>query len=210
MLDYVGVVAGDVIMNPPGTIHALGKGILLYEIQQSSDLTYRLYDWDRNDPDRSLHVERSLDVADLEPLTTHKTSPVELQEAGGSRTFLVACRHFAAELLRVQAHMVERPSGACFHLLTVLQGSGRVRYSTSPKSEVRLSSGGSVLVPAGIQEYRVQAEEYPFVAIKAYVPDLLEDVVIPLRQRRVADDTIAQLGGEPRNSDLFRYIRQDA
>lgn len=209
MLDYVDVATEDVIMNAPGTIHALGKGILLYEIQQSSDLTYRLYDWDRHDPDRPLHIEKSLDVADLEPLTTHQTSPVVLQEPGGSRTFLAACRHFVAELLRVQVQTVERPSGDCFRLLTVLQGSGRLRYGTSPMSEVPLSSGDSVLVPAGIREYQVQAEEHPFVAVNAYVPDLLEDVVVPLRQRGVAEDTIVQLGGEPRNSDLLRYIRRD-
>jgi mannose-6-phosphate isomerase len=202
LMDYVPVTAGDVIMNPPGTIHALGVGILLYEIQQSSDLTYRLYDWDRNDPNRPLHIEKSLDVADLQPLEIHKVRPVEMQEPGLIRTLLVACQHFAAELLEVRSHALERPAGACFHILTVLEGSGSVRHGPTPAGQVCLQRGDSVLVPAGIYEYQVQATEEPFTVVKAYVPDLAEDVVHPLRARGISEDAIVQLGGDSRRSDL--------
>src|SRR5690606_23926458 len=63
------VDAGDVVVNPAGMVHAVGAGVMLFEIQQASDLTYRLYDYDRRDAEgrpRDLHIEKSLDVANLE------------------------------------------------------------------------------------------------------------------------------------------------
>ncbi len=198
MLQYVEVSAGDVVYNPAGTIHALGSGIFLYELQQSSDLTYRLYDWDRRDPNRPLHVEKALDVADLEPYPEHKIRPVEMAGDGGQRKMLCASEHFAAELLRVESSLRERTGGACFHILTAFEGSGRVQG-------VELCCGESLLIPAAIDEYRIEADE-PLLAIKAWVPDLMADVVEPLRQQGVPDEVIAQLGGIARHSDLARLL----
>lgn len=197
-LTTVEVAAGDVVYNPPGTIHALGGGLLLYELQQSSDLTYRFYDWNRDDPNRPLHITKSLDVADLVPYPAHTIQPITLPERGGTRTYLCACRHFAAELLRVESRLNEQPAGERFHILTILEGAGQVQ-------DVPLSCGESVVVPAGIHEYQVRAEE-PLLLVKAYVPDLLADVVKPLRARGIPDEAISQLGGNPRHSDLMPLL----
>jgi len=81
LLNFVPVQQGDVIYVPPGTIHALGPGLLVYEVSQRSDLTYRLYDYGRG---RELHLDRALDVARLEPLpvrTRRLGSGVLLDEA---------------------------------------------------------------------------------------------------------------------------------
>ena len=207
-LDFIEVAAGDVILNLPGTIHALGDGILLYELQQSSDLTYRLYDWDRRDPSRPLHIEKSLDVARMEPFGKHKVEPVELSESGGTRAFLCACDYFAAELLRVQSWMVERPRGACFHLLTILGGKGFLRLAGTTGVEIDLNRWESLLVPAAVDEYqlRAAADGEPLVVIKSYVPDLVQDVVRPLRGRGILTEAILQLGGDPAQSDLGRFL----
>jgi mannose-6-phosphate isomerase len=206
-LAHITVSPGDVVFNPPGTIHALGEGLVLYELQQSSDLTYRLYDWDRRDPNRPLHIEKSLDVADLEPYARHKIVPVEIRETGGSRAYLCACRHFAAELLTVHSQLPEQPAGLCFHILTVLRGTGRVQYKANQAGEVSLSCGESLLVPASVHEYELHAtQEEPLVAIKAYVPDLLQDIVMPLRRQGVPDGTIVQLGGTSLHSDIGRLL----
>jgi mannose-6-phosphate isomerase len=199
MLQYVEVKSGDVVYNPAGTIHALGGGIFLYELQQSSDLTYRLYDWDRRDPNRPLHVDKALDMADLEPYPVHKILPIDLEEEGGTRAMLCASEHFAAELLRVESGITERPAGACFHVLTAFEGAGSVQG-------IAFGSGESLLIPAGIDEYEIHATE-PMKLIKAYVPDLLDDVVRPLRKRGIPDDAIAQLGGISRHSDLTPLLR---
>lgn len=206
MLHYVSVAPGDVILNPPGTIHAVGWGILLYELQQSSDLTYRLFDWDRNDPARPLHIQKALDVADLEPLVLHQVRPVALKGEGATRTFLCACQHFAAEMLTVEGRIREQPGGVCFHTLTVLQGRGGLRFGRHPVQAVSLSPGESILVPAGVQEYEIVAQDGRLAAIKAYVPDLVPDVVMPLRAAGIPDHTIIQLGGDPRRSDLARVL----
>ncbi|ADR37619.1 mannose-6-phosphate isomerase, type 1 [Oceanithermus profundus DSM 14977] len=77
LLNFVPVQKGDVIYVPPGTIHALGPGLLVYEVSQRSDLTYRLYDYGRG---RELHLEKALDVARLEPMEAphRKLSPGKL------------------------------------------------------------------------------------------------------------------------------------
>ncbi|MGD8466634.1 MAG: class I mannose-6-phosphate isomerase [Anaerolineae bacterium] len=204
LLESVEVSAGEVFLNVPGTIHAIQAGIMLYELQQSSDLTYRFYDWDRLDPDRPLHIEESLDVADLEPFDTHTIDPIEVAEPGGTRTYLCAYRHFAAELLSVQSTLLERPAGECFHILTALQGAGGVHYRAG--DEFSLTCGESLLVPAAIPEYELRATGDPLVAIKAYVPDLQQDIVAPLQAQGISNVRISQLGGLPRHSDLTAYL----
>jgi mannose-6-phosphate isomerase len=208
VLAHVDVAQGDVILNVPGTIHALGDGILLYELQQSSDLTYRLYDWDRKDPARPLHIVKSLDVANLTPYDGHKIEPIEIRESGGTRTFLCACKYFAAELLTVEFQLVEAPAGVCCHVLTVLQGTGSLRTGLQPGGGIPLEPGESLLVPAGLQEYELDggADGQPLVLIKAYVPDLATDIVDPLRSKGVAKRMIAQLGGDSMHSDLGRIL----
>lgn len=178
-LEFVPVQAGDVVMNPAGTIHSLGKGITLYEIQQSSDLTYRIFDWDRTLPDgtpRELHIKKALDVADHTPLSSHKIRPIQLPEDGGKRTFLGICKYFASELIELSAKSVfgDDTSGTSFHTLTIMSGAGKVIVSEG--SEVEIVSGETLLVPACIDVYSVLATKADLRYIKSYIPDV-EEVV---------------------------------
>ncbi len=96
-LNFVPVKAGDVVYNPAGTVHAIGAGILLFEIQQASDLTYRLYDYGRKDSKRQprdLHLDKALEVADLTPGEHAKLEPKPL---GDGKTQLIHTEHFATE-----------------------------------------------------------------------------------------------------------------
>ena len=207
-MQEVEVRPGDVVMNTPGTVHALGKGMLIYELQQSSDLTYRLYDWDRQSEGapRPLHIEPSIAVADLAPFTQHKTQPVVLAEAGVTRTVFAACRYFAAEMLSIPgaAHSPQATTGATFHVLTALSGQGTITCGAG--AVTTLSAGESALVPANLGPYRVEARSDPFVVIKAYVPDLMDDIVRPLRAYGISGEQIAQLGGDARRSDLRSLV----
>jgi hypothetical protein len=108
-------------------------------------------------------------------------------------------------MLRVRSQIQEQPAGCCFHTLTILDGSGSLGYGPSLSNRVPLNRGDSVLVPAGLQEYELLAGQNPLVAIKAYVPDLCQDIVVPLRERGISEATIVQLGGDPRRSDLAQY-----
>jgi len=202
LLGHVPVAAGDCIVNPTGTIHALAPGVLVYEVQQSSDLTYRLYDWDRNNPERPLQVEKSLDVADLRPPAYVKNRPVVLEAPAATRTILCATRHYAVELLTLRSAVQERPAEDCFHILTALQSTSHVRDMSVPGVELDLLPGESILVPAAIERYELWTGEPPAAVIKAYVPDLARDIAGPLLARGIPWDDIVQLGGEPARSDL--------
>ncbi|MGH9668117.1 MAG: hypothetical protein ACRD9L_27170, partial [Bryobacteraceae bacterium] len=98
---------------PAGTVHAIGGGIALCEIQQNSDVTYRLYDYGRP---RELHLDKAVEVADLGP------SPGRLEPHG---EVLVVCDYFIASALRLEGSRTI-PSGSRLHFLIVLEGSGAI------------------------------------------------------------------------------------
>ncbi len=207
LLDYVEVAKGDTIFLPSGTIHALGKGIMVYELQESSDLTYRLYDWDRKEGGvpRELHLDKSLDVAQLEPLSVHKIRAVELPESGYQRHFLCACSYFALEMLEARSPIVQRPAGR-FHIVTALEGTVSLRSTKDESEEVVLQELETALIPAGLAEYTVRPTGERFRVAKSYVPDLQDDIVEPLMKAGVPADDIVQLGGEPGRSELSRLV----
>ena len=91
--------AGDFFFIPSGTVHAIGKGILLLEVQQNSDITYRIYDYDRIGLDgkkRALHFEKALDVIAFQA-TSYKPKPYPVEETGVAKTTLVKCNYFTVE-----------------------------------------------------------------------------------------------------------------
>jgi mannose-6-phosphate isomerase len=106
LLNWVPVKPGDTYFAQAGTVHAIGAGITLCEIQQNSDITYRLYDYGRP---RELHLERGLEVA--------KTTRYD-----GRREYPVACEHFVTELLEL-TEPADCVTG-CDGVLIVLEGSG--------------------------------------------------------------------------------------
>ena len=113
VLNAVKVKPGDVFYIPAGTLHAIGKGILIAEIQQNSDLTYRIYDYGRLGNDgqpRELHVEKAMEVTDLKPAKPPKKShPIKLK-TDATITTLASCPYFVVKSLKL-ADEIE-PSGA--------------------------------------------------------------------------------------------------
>lgn len=204
MFDYVGAAAGDVVINTHGMIHALGPGIRIYELQQSSDITYRLYDWDRPaSAGRELHLQQSADIADYAPVLKHKIDPIEYSTSNGTETqLLCACRYFAATLKTIIDIETSNTRGASPHLLTALSGAGTVR---ADDFMVDIAAGESVLVPATIGQYSVAADA-SLRLITGFIPDLAADVIKPMRAIGCEAGQIAQLGGDPSRSDLARLV----
>jgi mannose-6-phosphate isomerase len=204
MFDYVGAAAGDVVINTHGMIHALGPGIRIYELQQSSDITYRLYDWDRPaSAGRELHLQQSADIADYAPVLKHKIDPIEYSTSNGTETqLLCACRYFAATLKTIIDIETSNTRGASPHLLTALSGAGTVR---ADDFMVDIAAGESVLVPATIGQYSVAADA-SLRLITGFIPDLAADVIKPMRAIGCESGQIAQLGGDPSRSDLARLV----
>lgn len=203
LMDFVELHTGEAVINMPGIIHALGPGLVIYEIQQSSDITYRLYDWDRPaSAGRELHLEQSGDVSDTEPIDQHRIRPLTLQGNGATRTFFAACRYFAAEKVDVRSSYHADTLGASPHLLTVLSGAGVV---VANGISAELTVAQSVVVPAQAGAYSIEPHG-ALSLICSHVPDLQRDVIVPLQNAGYGKRDIAQLGGHLRRSDLHEIL----
>ncbi|MCS6887234.1 MAG: class I mannose-6-phosphate isomerase [Chloroflexus sp.] len=162
------VRAGDLIFVPAGTIHAINAGIMLFEIQQKSDLTYRLYDYNRRDArtgqPRELHIEQALAVSRLEPATTAQLQPLALDE---DRDLLVACSSFALERWRVRGCLNAITDPGSLEIITVIAGTAQLVWGNET---LELRRGAAVLLPAMLGRYRLEASDA--TALRSYIPDL--------------------------------------
>ncbi len=142
ILNKVSVQRGDVFFIPAGTVHAIGAGILICEIQQNSNTTYRVYDYHRRDKDghlRPLHVEKALEVSCLE------RSP-ELPRIGDDGDVLLAeCGYFTVRRLRFDGTGEVTADTSSFISLIVTEGCGTLSYSGG---KLCFSKGDSLFIPA--------------------------------------------------------------
>lgn len=161
---YVSAKAGDTIFMPPGTIHALGPGLLIYEVQQTSDLTYRVYDWGRPQTEkRHLHIEKSLAVADPDADVEVLPCPTL---GNGEQSILARCPYFTLEILHAETRSFEPDTGGeSFHALTVIEGAAQI---TAGDSTEMLQRFETVVVPASAGRYRIVPHGRATL-LKAYV-----------------------------------------
>jgi mannose-6-phosphate isomerase len=146
------VQAGDTIFIPAGTLHALGPGLLIYEVQQTSDLTYRVWDWNRPaSAGRSLHIQQAMVVADPEARSEpHPLRP--MLDTDAQR--LVLCAYFTLDLLTSRAETLALDTkGQSFHALTVVQGAALIEHCDQA---IPLDQYESVVVPACCQAYQIR------------------------------------------------------
>ncbi len=153
--------AGDVYFIPAGTVHALGPGLIVAEIQQSSDTTYRLFDWNRAAEDgraRELHVPEALEVIDFGGAPPAPVAPRRVADGAVAVEELVSCPHFRCERLRLEPGAV-RP-GACegesFEIWGVLAGHATL---AARSRTVRLSAVDWALLPAALGAFEIRSRE---------------------------------------------------
>jgi mannose-6-phosphate isomerase len=141
---------GDSIFIRPGMIHALGPGMLVYEVQQTSDITYRVWDWDRPaTAGRALHIEKTLAVAD--PYAASALIPAETSAAGVRR--LITCDYFALEQLTLGAQPLHLDTeGQTFHALTCIFGEARLE---GQGWQTTLRRFESTVIPAACGTYQI-------------------------------------------------------
>ena len=162
-LQMVPVRKNDLFFIQPGTVHAIGAGCLIAEIQQSSNLTYRLYDYgrtDRNGKKRPLHLEKGLAVANLESMPEPRQPMRLLRYSGGTASELLCrCRYFQVERVLVNTEQRRemaafRPSAESFEIFLFLNGCGTMFCRDSM---LQFFKGDCVFVPAGASEIRLHA-----------------------------------------------------
>jgi mannose-6-phosphate isomerase len=145
--------------------------MVICEVQEYSDLTYRVYDYGRVDTTgkpRELHIEKALEVTKFGSHAEGKVTPLPLPAAGATRSLLVACNFFATERWECSEEAEITVDAARFELVVILEGSGSLSW---PGSAARYHRGECCLVPASQGGIWVQPEA-PTSLIRTYVPDV--------------------------------------
>ncbi len=208
LLNEIDIAAGDVLFIPAGTVHAILGGTLLYEVQETSDATLRLYDWGRVDTDgkpRPLHVDESLRVLETPYHEQHRIPPLPLVTGTPAVSCAVraACRYFVLQEYTFEADSpIELVPRSSFQVLTVVAGETTVSTSGGSCSA---ELGRTVLVPAESKRATLAATAGARILV-SWVPDLAEDVIEPARQSGCPDTAIAALGGHERHNDLLPLL----
>lgn len=167
ILNRENVKSGDVIFIPSGRVHTIGKGILLAEIQQTSDITYRIYDFDRLDADgnsRELHVEQALDAIDFRYYDNYLT---HYQDVINTTITLVDCPYFHTSKLNFQKEINPDYSAIdSFIIYICVEGSALMKYSTG---EMMLQVGDVFLIPAILNNIELRPYQNCQI-LEVYVP----------------------------------------
>ena len=157
LLNSVPVRAGDVFFVEAGLLHAIGRGIIICEIQQNSDTTYRVYDWGRVGSDgkpRELHVEKALDVLKLSGETRRDFSPALISTANGCELYDIAsCEYFKVTKAVQKSTNLLSTTGESFKALTFVSGEGQIK---SKDEEYAFKKGDSFFLSAEEGEYIIE------------------------------------------------------
>jgi mannose-6-phosphate isomerase len=159
---------GEALLIPAGTLHALGPGLLLYEIQQASDTTYRAYDWGRPpSAGRSLHIEESVQVTTTDPACDRARPSVD-GSTGTARA--ISCEYFDLDLLRVSdgAPLPASTHGRVFHIVTVVDGAAEIRCDSET---VKLDRFETALVAGAAGDYSTASPHGSATLLRAAIPD---------------------------------------
>ncbi len=147
------VMKGDVYFIPTGRVHAIGAGVVLAEIQQTSDVTYRIYDWDRQDSEgnyRELHTELALDAIDFSAQEQYKSDYTEVLNKSSN---VVDCEYFTTNVLAVNGNLkINHDKKDSFLIYMCVEGKVSI-------NDTEVNQGETVLIPAALKELQIQSEK---------------------------------------------------
>lgn len=161
-LNKIPVKKGDFFYVQSGLVHAICEGVLIAEIQQNSDTTYRVYDYNRG---REIHVEKALDVIDFS-LKGGNSTGLLAQKDGYDKTYLCLGEYFTIQKYNIKTSAKEKSDEERFYLFTCVEGDGVIKYNGG---EEKILMGDSIFIPATLGEYELVGN---FTLLKSYVPNL--------------------------------------
>jgi mannose-6-phosphate isomerase len=167
ILCYDEVEPGDVFFIPAGRVHAIGKGILLAEIQQTSDVTYRIYDYNRKDSEgntRELHTELALDAIDFSYMEDYKTKYTTEQNKS---TEIVSCEYFTTNLLQF-SEKLEKDYNQLDSFIVYMNIGGRFSIQYEDGEEL-VEQGETVLIPASLETFRLNPLTEEVKTLEVYI-----------------------------------------
>ncbi|MFB4165544.1 mannose-6-phosphate isomerase, class I [Alteribacillus sp. JSM 102045] len=155
LLREVPIQKGDFYYVPSGTIHAIGKGALILETQQSSDTTYRVYDYDRTDQQgnkRKLHLDKSLQVTEVPHHDAEEERTIIYENTDGKIEKLIESRFFKVYNVKVENKIVSPVEGS-YILASVVGGEGTIKTENSTST---LKKGDHFIIPSSIKKYKLE------------------------------------------------------
>ena len=158
-LNKIEVKKGDCFLIDSGLVHAICEGVIIAEIQQNSDVTYRLYDYGRP---REMHIEKSLDVINFSLQCKNLSNNVAENFDGYKKTFLCENEYFHMEKLEIEESYKDSSDVERFHMYTVVDGEGVIE---SKDYKLEIKKGDSIFIPATLGEYVIKGN---VVAIKSW------------------------------------------
>lgn len=162
MMRKLPIKKGEVYYVKSGLIHTVDGEVMVAEIQQNSDLTYRVYDYDRG---RELHIEKALDSIRFE-LEGKKSPGLTAKYKGYAKTWYALSSKFSLELYKINREVVEESDPERFYIFMCVKGKGTIKYEGG---EVKFAMGDTVLIPATLGEYTISGG---CRLLKTYVPDV--------------------------------------
>lgn len=168
LLKYDEAKVGDVFFIPAGRVHAIGKGSMVAEIQQTSDVTYRIFDYNRKDDkgnERELHTELALDAIDFSYLDDYKTkySP-ELNQS----TEIVGCKYFTTKILEFN-QTIEKDYSLNDSFVIYINLEGEFEIITEEGKE-KVSKGETILLPASMEIIKLNPRNDKVKILEVYIP----------------------------------------
>ncbi|WDC84769.1 hypothetical protein PL321_03770 [Caloramator sp. mosi_1] len=148
---------GDIIFIPSGTVHAILDGIVIAEIQQNSDTTYRVYDWnriDKNGKPRELHIEKALDVIDF-GMCGKVSTPIYTKMDGNSIANITRCKYFNVDELIVDELYNDSTNGDSFYIFMCIEGNGILIYNNK---EYQIQTGKTFMIPAKENKFEIRGK----------------------------------------------------
>lgn len=191
-VEHLPLAAGEAVFVPAGTVHTIGPGLVLCEIQEHSDLTYRVYDYNRRDAhgrSRPLHVEKAFEVIRFGPQRGGRIAPVVLERGPVKETYFAACRYFATEKWESASRIAAETSPEHCDLLIFLVGAGRLAWGAGA---VEFAPAQVWLLPAALGAYRLEPRQ-PAALLRTFVPDIEKDFIARLRRHGVEEAAWSRL-----------------
>ena len=184
--------AGEAIFVPAGTAHTIGPGLVLCEIQEHSDLTYRVYDYNRRDAKghaRELHIEKALQVIRFGEQRGGKIDPVRVKRDSVTTTYFAACRYFVAEKWEFDKSIDREVSYERFELLIFLEGTGEIHWRGQ---HARYGPAQVWLLPAALEKYELKPSSRTEL-LRTYVPSDLEEYRRSLTGQGISEQQLLRL-----------------
>jgi mannose-6-phosphate isomerase len=196
-LNRVPLSAGDAIFVPAGTAHTIGAGSVLCEIQQNSDVTYRVFDYNRRQKDgtiRPLHINKAMDVMNFDRQRGGKVEPSRTSSHGAETSHFVANKYFALEKWQFAKPVDRNSNQVHFDLWIVTAGKGRITWGAKSEAgygETEYRAGEAWFIPAVQGSWRVEPAARTTM-LRAFVPDLAR-YSEHLNKLGISEEAIAQI-----------------